>query len=174
MLQCDGCCMNSAAILGRLPILGGAHNETVSSDEAFPRVPADRPVPCAADSHGSARTALAVSSGESPNMKWVAITGVTLVALAFNAFVRAYVICKIWGWYVVSAFSLPEISLSTAFGLSLLATLFVPPSIPRTSEGGKDWVELVGEIIGLFIGQLLGYGLVLILGGWVHDVATSP
>ena len=69
-------------------------------------------------------------------MKAASITVTALLALAIGAFVRAYVICRIgadravspltdWAWYVVSAFTLPSISLSTAFDLSLLAQLFV-------------------------------------------------
>jgi len=104
-------------------------------------------------------------------MKWTIGIAATLIALLVGAVVRAYVIAQLWGWFVAPAFHVPEISMSTAFGLSLFAGLFLPP--PQTPDTtGMDTPELIGKLVGLFLGQLLGYGFALVLGGLAHNAAS--
>jgi hypothetical protein len=104
---------------------------------------------------------------------WVAVTLGVSTAMIISAVVRAYVIAKLWSWYVVSAFNVPEITMATAFGFSLLAGLFLtPPTTPKTE--GKDTATLIGEMVGAFIGVLISYAFTLIVGAVVHDMASSP
>jgi hypothetical protein len=106
-------------------------------------------------------------------MKWTTGIVLSLIALGITAVARAYVIAQLWGWFVAPAFHLPDISMSTAFGLSLFANIFLP--IPQTPDTkGMDTGEKIGALVGLFIGQLLGYGLVLVMGAVVHDATISP
>jgi len=105
-------------------------------------------------------------------MKWTIGIAATLIALLVSAVVRAYVIARLWGWFMAPAFHVPEISMSTAFGLSLFASLFLPPPKPPDMEG-KDTAEMIVALVGIFFGQLLGYGFVLVVGGLVHDAASN-
>jgi hypothetical protein len=105
-------------------------------------------------------------------MKWTTGIVVSLVAILIGAVVRAYVIARLWSWFVAPTFHLPEISLSTAFGLSLFASVFLPrPQTPDTK--GMDTAEKVGVVAGEFLGQVLGYGLVLVMGALVHGAASG-
>jgi hypothetical protein len=105
-------------------------------------------------------------------MKWIIGIAATLIALLVGALIRAYVIAQLWGWFMAPAFHVPEITMSTAFGLSLFASLFLPPPQTPDSEG-MDTPALIGKLVGAFLGQLLGYGFVLMLGGLVHDATSS-
>jgi len=82
---------------------------------------------------------------------------------------RAYVISMLWGWFIAPPFHLPDISLSTAFGFSLIVRTFTQ-YIPGSSEKGK--VKNWGELVGMMCGQLIGY--VVALGpGWLIHVPAS-
>jgi hypothetical protein len=80
------------------------------------------------------------------------------VWLLAAAVLRAFVISELWGWYVVPALRLPVISMVTAFGLSLLVALFACPPYKK-DVGDLKWLDLVG----MMVGQLVTYGLVLIV-----------
>lgn len=108
----------------------------------------------------------------SQRMKWTAGIVLSLIAIVIAAVARAYVIAQLWSWFVAPAFHLPEISLSTAFGLSLLASVFLPTPEPPDTKG-LDTAEKIGVIVGLFLGQLLGYALVLVMGALVHNAASG-
>jgi len=105
-------------------------------------------------------------------MKWTAFIVVSLVAIIIGAVARAYVIAQLWGWFIASAFNLPEIDMSTAFGLSLFASLFTTQQNPYTE--GMDTPQVIGAAVGTFIGQLLSYAFVLAIGGLVHNMASQP
>ena len=98
---------------------------------------------------------------------WIIYTVSFIVALIISAAARAYVIMKIWDWYVVSAFTLPQITMATAFGLSLLASLFFQPQYAKSATQGKDKAEVIGEVVGMFLGQLIGYLAVLCMGALI-------
>ena len=109
-------------------------------------------------------------SGSSQDCLAYTALAATLIALLEGAVVRAYVIAQLWGWLMTPAFHVPVISMSTAFGLRLFASLFLPP--PQTPDNeGMGTPELIGKLVGLLLGQLLGYGVALVLGGLVHEAA---
>jgi hypothetical protein len=94
------------------------------------------------------------------------VVGVFVVYFVVGAILRAFVISTLWGWFVAPAFHLPEISMSTAFGFGLLASMFTNPSTADTKD--KGWWDLVG----MMFGQLVGFGFTLALGWLVHTLAS--
>jgi hypothetical protein len=95
---------------------------------------------------------------------WFAVVAGGIVAMIVGAVVRAYVVAKLWGWYMVAAFGLPQISMTTAFGLSLIMAVFVPTPTPPKSDDEGGIPELLGQLFGLIIGPLIGYALLLLIG----------
>ncbi len=46
-----------------------------------------------------------------------------IVLLIYVPIVNAFVLTKLWAWFIVKTFNLPQISKSVAYGISLIVTL---------------------------------------------------
>jgi hypothetical protein len=77
------------------------------------------------------------------------------VIFAASAIVRTYVIFKLWAWYIVPAFHVPEMSMKTAFGISMLAGCLVPTITKTYSAKELGWGVVSGAVVELLIGALL-------------------
>ena len=69
---------------------------------------------------------------------------------------KAYVVTRLWDWYIVTGFGVPPLRMVIAYGLSVMAALML------TSAHGKDereaWLKItmpfIGPAISLFAGWI--------------------
>ena len=79
---------------------------------------------------------------------------------AISAIINGLVLCKLWSWFVVPTFELPELHLPVALGLSLIIGYLTNHTITKKDNDEKtDWVyvlamSMVYPPIVLFIGWL--------------------
>lgn len=83
----------------------------------------------------------------------------TILMLPLFAVWRSFVATKLWAWFAVAAFGLPQISMPMAYGLILVASMFVPHSSSDSKDEGLT--RTVGRIVGL---RVLWPAIVLLLG----------
>ena len=80
------------------------------------------------------------------------ILGLLLVAMV--ALVRAFVLIRLWAWFIVPTFQLPILNYPYAIGLSLVIGLFTIGI--KTEEGKKIWVyAILGPFLTLFMGWIV-------------------
>ena len=64
----------------------------------------------------------------------VAIAGVFVLGPLWSG----YVLSVLWGWFLVPAFHLPQISIALAIGISLVVNMLTAKSSSESVESGKD------------------------------------
>ena len=80
------------------------------------------------------------------------ILGLLLVAMV--ALVRAFVLIRLWAWFIVPTFQLPLLNYPYAIGLSLVIGLFTIGA--KTEEGKKLWFyAILGPFLTLFMGWIV-------------------
>ena len=80
------------------------------------------------------------------------ILGLLLVAMV--ALVRAFVLIRLWAWFIVPTFQLPILNYPYAIGLSLVIGLFTIGI--KTEEGKKILVyAILGPFLTLFMGWVV-------------------
>lgn len=89
-----------------------------------------------------------------------------IIVTPFAALWRAFVLMKLWAWFVVPAFGLQPISMITAFGLAVLISFgFMTPSA-SADDGRKDDADEAKELI-----MTIGYGFLWpalgLVVGWI-------
>lgn len=83
-----------------------------------------------------------------------AITG-AIWAIFLLTCLRAWVISKLWGWYLVPAFGAPVLSLPVAFGISLITGYLVRV---ENRNDDREWKErLASGLMMPFAVLLLGW-----------------
>lgn len=70
------------------------------------------------------------------------------------ACLRAWVLAKLWAWYLVPAFGAPILILPVAFGISVITGLLLAPVRQEKTELKTMWLSLVAPIGFLFVGWL--------------------
>ncbi len=81
---------------------------------------------------------------------------------------RAYVLARLWAWFVVPTFGLPALRLSVAAGLAGMVALFhqKPPKQTPEEAAAWSWTSAFGYVL-LYNGLVLGCGyLVHLAGSW--------
>ena len=99
-----------------------------------------------------------------------ALVSMLLVSLA----VRAAVFVKLWGWFVVPAFGLPEVGYVMAAGLMTVAMALHPPAIGDIAVRGKsnDDSDTAGKYVLLKLAMdIVLVPLVLLTLGWLLEGA---
>lgn len=93
------------------------------------------------------------------------LVGIILVVLMFlfimaGGIFEAFVVTKLWGWFVVPTFGLPELSIAVAFGIGMLIALV-------TNHG--NFTKIPGETTSMskLISYLWFRPAVLLLVGWI-------
>jgi hypothetical protein len=83
-----------------------------------------------------------------PGDSAIVVTGIAAVAgmfvlIAGLGILRAFVMVKMWEWFVVPTFtSAPELTIAPAFGLTLLISFLTYQSTQR-EEGGAFWGSVI-------------------------------
>jgi hypothetical protein len=91
---------------------------------------------------------------------WITFTIVSMVVLTI---IRALVLQETWRWFIASKFSLPQLGLVDAMGLSLVVGFLTYQRIP----GEKD--KSVGEVVVTDVCTALAfYGLVYVVAVVLH------
>lgn len=92
----------------------------------------------------------------------------SLLFFPFNAALRGLVLFKLWGWFVVTSFALPPLTVPLVLGLGTL--LSFASSRPDFNQAEKPEEEKHGPIALAFL-HALYMGLVLLIGYIVHLLA---
>jgi len=75
--------------------------------------------------------------------------------------VHGLVLKVLWGWFVVSLFHLPQLTIASAIGLTYVASMLRPVHEPNIEE--KEWWDTFWD----GITRLLGGPPVIFVLGWV-------
>lgn len=86
-------------------------------------------------------------------------TGVALGLVA--SIIEGWVFTKLWGWFIVTNFNLPQISLAVAIGISYLIALVTNHNMNAKKIPGEE-----SNLIGMF-GYLFIRPLVILFCGWI-------
>ena len=86
--------------------------------------------------------------------------GGIIAALALSAYVYGYVLSVLWGWFIVPAFALPSISISTAIGMTIIFSFLQGPTPDDDKSQSND--ELIEKTINAFVRPL-----VALTFGWI-------
>ena len=87
------------------------------------------------------------------------ILAALVLAYAPLAVLKAWVVSKLWAWYVVPTFEAPTLSVAVAFGLVVLVAFVAKASPPKTERG--FWADTALAVAGHLLVLLLGW-----LGTW--------
>lgn len=93
------------------------------------------------------------------------LTGILLVVgavvviisvIAIITVLRAFVLCKLWTWFMIPLFHLPELTIPLAIGIALVAGTF-HSHIPSDDENKVQFwtVAFAGPLITLFFGWIV-------------------
>ena len=79
------------------------------------------------------------------------------IAVPLIVLLKGFVLSVLWGWFAVTTFGLPELSIPTAIGVAMLAVFLVqhPWRKPEESTPSER------------IGRAVGYNLFALLFGWI-------
>lgn len=79
------------------------------------------------------------------------------IAVPLIVILRGFVLTVLWGWFVVTTFGLPELSLPAALGVALVAQFLIyhPYRKPEESTSSER------------IGRAVGYNLFALGIGWI-------
>lgn len=81
----------------------------------------------------------------------VLLIGIIAVVVAMTL-LRAFVLLKLWAWFVVPLFNLPALTIPYAIGLSLVVSMFI---IHATKDDDKKY--WAGAIITPLVALLIGW-----------------
>ena len=70
---------------------------------------------------------------------------------------NAYALSVVWGWFIVSTFGLPEISIPVALGIALIATILKSNSGNSTEFNEELFVKIITATITPFMYIGIGY-----------------
>lgn len=100
-------------------------------------------------------------------MKALAAIIISFGALLPMAWLRGFVICRLWLWFIVPAFKVQPLALVTALGISLLASLLT------FQVNGFKYSEdpLTNSICGVLAATVVS--LVSWFGGWFYLAVFS-
>lgn len=83
----------------------------------------------------------------------VAFVGLLAVVVGLTC-LRAFVLLKLWTWFVMPLFGLPALTIPYAIGLSLVVSLFFHSTAKK--EDKNFWVSAItSPLIALFIGWIV-------------------
>ena len=77
-------------------------------------------------------------------MKGIGYVTTFIIVAIFNTIFSGYALSVLWGWFVVPAFNLPQISIATAIGLALIVSYLTHQEQKSESEG-KSFSEIMFE-----------------------------
>lgn len=86
----------------------------------------------------------------------------TCIALVFGTMWRAYVLSRLWAWFIVSTFHLVQIGIAQAIGISCVVSLLTYQH-HREPEDERG----TGEIIGSVLAMAFFTPAFVLLFGWI-------
>lgn len=93
----------------------------------------------------------------------------SLGSMVVLTILRGLVLQALWGWFMVTTFGLPTLTLVEALGLSLVVsflTMYIPNEDPDNDSRSPGEKALAGVFIGLFF-----YGFAYCAGAIIHAFA---
>lgn len=83
------------------------------------------------------------------------------VNTVIGAIIDGYVLVKLWSWFAVPVFGVPQISLAPAIGIGILVSFLTHQNIPSQKD------REISEVIGAALGETILYPAVVLFVGWV-------
>lgn len=102
-------------------------------------------------------------------MAAVGVLTFTLGGVFVLTIIRGLVLQALWGWFIVTTFGLPELSLVEALGLSLVVgflTMHIDNDDPDNDSRSAGEKAFAGMFAGLFL-----YTFVYVMGAVIHAFA---
>lgn len=92
----------------------------------------------------------------------------SLIVTFGGLFLRAFVICKLWGWFIAPFFAVPEIGMAYAIGISTIISLLTQRVTYDDLRGLNDeeW-ETTATI--RFLNSIL-FPLIALFSGWIAQM----
>lgn len=86
----------------------------------------------------------------------VGVAAVIILVIGLLTVLRAFVLCKLWTWFIVPFFHLPELTIPFAIGITLVAAMFHSHVPPDNENKVQFWtVAFAGPLITLFFGWIV-------------------
>jgi len=82
----------------------------------------------------------------------------------YGVFAMGFVSMKLWAWFVVPVFGLKALTITQAYGLAMIASLWTHQFFINTNKDERETAEKVGHLIGV----LLTPWMALFFGWLVH------
>ena len=90
-----------------------------------------------------------------------------LVIMIVATLWSAYVLTKLWGWFVIPTFELPELSVAAAVGLALIVSYLTYQHRHEESTGDSYAEVLMSAIFAAFMRPLFALILGAIVSNWM-------
>lgn len=97
-------------------------------------------------------------------MKYVIVglggAAIVVLTVLIGAFIRGFVLAKLWLWFVVPFFGAPILALWQAYGLALTASVLVPFHTPHCEDKREPEEQIVtaaARIVSPFVALFLGW-----------------
>jgi len=81
--------------------------------------------------------------------------------MVMSSIINGFVLTKLWAWFMVPAFGLPQLSIPIAIGVSMVVKYLTYQKPPESKD--ENNVNKIGEALGFVI----FYPLITLFIGWV-------
>lgn len=101
-------------------------------------------------------------------MNIITYTLILIARYILGAIANGFVLTFLWKWFVSASFSLPNIDIPTAIGLSLVVNFIVIKNFPPTKDyDGKSKKEIIKDVLKTAVGPVILKPLIAFLIGFV-------
>lgn len=89
-----------------------------------------------------------------------------VLVMVFRLFIRAFVLYKVWNWFMPRLFDLPSLGLVSAFALGLVVGVFTYTGQITSYKDDKDGTIVAHVNYGELFVQSLTYHLIVLFTAW--------
>lgn len=94
-------------------------------------------------------------------LAWFSLLAFGAVNTVIGAIIGGYVLVKLWSWFAVPTFGVPQISIVPAIGIGILVSYLTHQNIPSQKD------REISEVIVATLGETIFYPAVVLFVGWV-------
>lgn len=89
-----------------------------------------------------------------------------VVIIPLSAVLNGWVLTKLWGWFIVPTFGLPELGIVPAIGLAIIIEFLTQHTTSRKSSDDDEY-KSNGQKVAIIIAKDIFIALSYLLIGWV-------
>jgi hypothetical protein len=97
------------------------------------------------------------------DLTWLKVVAI-IAMLPIAAIMYGWAFSVLWGWFFVPLFNLPEVSVFAGIGIAMTVRLLLPSNYDPKKYEGKDFADVLGDLIGLAVGMII----TVLMGAVVH------